>query len=252
MEHTLICIPIATPALAFAGKALAKAGISVTACPGPEVTHLLLPVPSFGANGLVNGGGDLNALLEQLPRDVTILGGNLDHPALERYRIFDLLRCPGYLWENAAITAHCALKYILDALPVTLPGQKILIIGWGRIGKCLALLLKALDAEVTVSARKDTDRAMVRALGFGAVDCADPRFSLDPYRVVVNTVPAPVLNGDACAPNCYKLDLASRLGISGENVVWARGLPGKDTPESSGRLIAKTILQLLYNKEADL
>lgn len=252
MEHTLIYIPIATPALAYAGKALAKAGISVTACPGLEVTHLLLPVPSFGANGLINGGGDMNALLEQLPRDLTILGGNLDHPVLERYRVFDLLRCPAYLWENAAITAHCTLKYILEALPVTLPRQKVLIIGWGRIGKCLALLLKALDAEVTISARKETDRAMVQAFGFGAVDCADPHFSPDPYRVVVNTVPSAVLNGDTCVPNCYKLDLASRLGISGENVVWARGLPGKDAPESSGRLIARTVLRLLYSKEADL
>ena len=252
MEHTLVCIPFSTPALVFASEALTQAGVSVTANPGPEVTHLLLPVPSFSANGLVNGSTDLNALLERLPEDTIIFGGNLDHPALAHRRTWDLLRSPDYLWENAAITAHCSLKYILNALPVTLASQPVLVIGWGRIGKCLAGILKALGAEVTVSARKAEDRAMLQALGFAATDCASQRFSAQGFRVVINTVPAPVLAGDTCDPACYKLDLASRLGISGEKVVWARGLPGKDAPETSGKLIAQTILPQLYSKEAVL
>ena len=42
---------------------------------------------------------------------------------------------------------------------------KVLVIGWGRIGKCLAALLKGLEADVTVVARKETDRAILHALG---------------------------------------------------------------------------------------
>ena len=35
----------------------------------------------------------------------------------------------------------------------------------------------------------------------------------------------------------------------GDDVLWARGLPGKDAPESSGKLIARTILRLCGGKE---
>jgi len=38
-------------------------------------------------------------------------------------------------------------------------------------------------------------------------------------------------------------------GIEGSHVIWARGLPGKDTPESSGKLIAKTVIRSLDRKE---
>ena len=46
-----------------------------------------------------------------------------------------------------------------------------------------------------------------------------------------------------------KIDLASCPGMDAPDVIWARGLPGKDAPETSGELIARTILRLLYNKE---
>ena len=48
-----------------------------------------------------------------------------------------------------------------------------------------------------------------------------------------------------CFGNALKIDLASKPGIGGSDVIWARGLPGKDAPESSGELIAKTIIRLM-------
>ena len=41
------------------------------------------------------------------------------------------------------------------------------------------------------------------------------------------------------------MDLASKKGIAGNDVIWARGLPGIHAPEESGALIARTILDLL-------
>jgi len=46
------------------------------------------------------------------------------------------------------------------------------------------------------------------------------------------------------------LDLASYPGITGKNVIPARGLPGKYAPESAGNLIAQSILRI--NKEEAL
>jgi hypothetical protein len=48
-----------------------------------------------------------------------------------------------------------------------------------------------------------------------------------------------------CPGKALKIDLASQPGIGGNDVIWARGLPGKNAPESSGKLIAQTVLRKL-------
>jgi len=234
-----------TAALTFARQALACAGYALTDDP-KNATHLLLPVPSLDSDGAVIGGAPLEILLQQLPRDVTVVGGNLNHPALADYRTIDLLRDPDYVAENARITAFCAVQLAMDQLPVTLADLPVLIIGWGRIGKCLAQLLCRMGAKVTVAARKETDRAMLQALGYGASDTAG--LDTAPYRLIFNT--APVMLLPQCAGNGLKIDLASRLGLGGLDVVWARGLPGRYAPESSGRLIARTLMRILQQEES--
>ncbi len=233
-----------TPALDYAGEALKARGYPVVERPCPAVTHLLLPVP-------MPKNEDLGPVLDSLPKGITVIGGRL--PKLKDYSCIDLLEQDAYLAENAAITAHCAIAEALPRLRVTMQDCPVLIVGWGRIGKCLAPLLKALGARVTVAARKDVARAMVSALGYKA--CALEKAPLEDFRLIINTVPAPVLSEEAlsrCKPVCLKLDLASVLGIEGPDVVWARGLPGKNTPESSGRLIARTVIRLLPDREDSL
>lgn len=236
-----------TPSIRCAAEALRRRGCDVASRPGTDVTHLLLPVPSLDSAGALRGGGALPALLAELPKNVTVFGGNLNTPLLAGYKVVDLLQDPLYLAENAAITAHCAVRTAVQRLPVTLQNCPVLVIGWGRIGKCLAALLQRMGARVTVAARKESDRAMLSALGFAAIDPAGLRCALMRYRVIFNTVPVPLLSEAQqvhCRPDCLKIDLASVQGIAGTDVIWARGLPGKDAPESAGELIAQTVFRL--------
>ena len=229
-----------TGALRYAASVLRRKGCRFAAEPADAVTHLLLDVPQKDWDSLP-------ALLSQFPPDVTIVGGNLHHSALESYKTVDLLQDPLYLAENANITAHCAVKLALDRLPVTLCQCPVVVIGWGRIGKCLARLLKQMGACVTVAARKETDRAMLLALGYDAVDIKALEYELVRYRVIFNTVPVLVLSEEAlahCRTDCLKLELASLPGMAGEDIINARGLPNRGAPESSGELIARSILRL--------
>lgn len=230
-----------TAAIIYAAAMLHDAGYPLLPYPDPEATHLILPVPSFEPDGSIRGGGELKDILSQLSADVTVIGGNLDRPELLRYNTIDLLKDPFYTAQNARITAHCALRLAMEKLPVTLEQQKVLVMGWGRIGKCLAQLLKALDADVTVAARKEADRAMIAALGYTAVDTR--QLDTAGYRVVFNTIPA--MTVPLCLGNALKIDLASKPGIGGCDVIRAGGLPGKDAPESSGDLIVRTIIRLM-------
>lgn len=248
MENPILMLPLGTTAACrHASAILAHAGIAQVDHPTPEITHLLLDVPSFDSSGALRGGGNVEPLLQMLPPELTIIGGNLNNPALEGCHTMDLLQDPEYLAENAAITAQCALKVAAPLLDVTFADAPSLVIGWGRIGKCLAMLLRGLGADVTVAARKETDRAMLHALGYRALDTADLTAALGRFRILWNTVPQPLIPGDQLpdGPGLLKIDLASSPGIAGEGVVSARGLPGKYAPVSSGSLIAKTILRKL-------
>ena len=226
-------------ALVHAIGILHNAGIEFLPCPDRQATHLLLPVPSFDPDGYIKGGISLEGLLWQLPEDVTVIGGGLSRPELEHYNTIDLLEDAEYVADNAAITACCAMRLAAARLPVVWRGCPVLVVGWGRIGKCLARLLFQLGARVAVAARKEQDRAMLRAFGYEALDMKD----MEPrkYRVIFNTVPSMVL--PECPGNGLKIDLASVPGIGGGDVIVARGLPGKDAPESAGALIAQTVLR---------
>ena len=251
MKHNGIFTAGTTAACDFAASFLQELGLPLTDLPGKSVRYLLLDVPSFGPNGQLRGGGSLEPLLQKLPRDILICGGNLNHPLLEEYETVDFLKDETYLWENAYITAECALDTALPYLKHTIRHCPVLIIGWGRIGKCLARLLKNLDAEVTVAARNPKDRAMIHALGYEAVDPADLKLWLNHFRLLYNTVPAPVLTQDqmsGCREDCIKIELASQNGIEGDDVVIARGLPGLHMPESSGKLIADAFIRLCYGR----
>lgn len=228
-----------SPALAHAVDILKQAAVPFVSSENPEATHLLLPVPAFNTAGNPIG-CSMEQLTEKLKTNPVIIGGRLNHPALAGSTRIDLLQDEGYLWGNAAITAHCAIKEALCRMDFTFDRCPVLIVGWGRIGQCLARLLRGLDAHVTVAARKIRDRAAVKALGYTAIDTQD--IDTSPYRVIFNTVPASVLTQSARALN---IELSSVTGIAGDNVILARGLPAKDAPFSSGQLIADTVIQLL-------
>ena len=248
MKSTLIFPAGTTEAIRFAAEQLHRNGIPLIDHPSPEITHLLLDVPSFGAEGNLRDGRKLSALLERLPENVTVIGGNLIHPDLAGYQTFDLLQKEDYLCPNAAITAECALRIAALELKTTFRDTPTLVIGWGRIGKCLAQLLQAMGAPVSVAARKEKDRAMLCALGFNAIGMDD---SIGKYRLILNTVPEAVFADEIIkCTDCVKIDLASRKGLAGDDVICARGLPGKLAPESSGQLIADTILR--YIREESL
>ena len=234
-------------ALAYAANALQEKGCQFATEPDTSVTHLLLNVPSFSDDGTLRDGGNIEPLLDGLSENIKIFGGNIQYPALREYTTVDLLQDPVYVAENARITAHCAVQLAMEKLPVTLYDQPVLVVGWGRIGKCLAQLLCALGARVAVAARKESDRAILTALGYDTVNPQTQGYELVRYRVIFNTAPEMVFDRSAlqyCAPDCLKIDLASRPGLEGDDVVWARGLPGKMAPQSAGELIAKTVLRL--------
>lgn len=162
--------------------------------------------------------------------------------------------------KNAIPTAEGAIQIAMEELPTTLYGTRVLVIGCGRIGRLLASRLKGMGAKVTVSARKYKDLAWIEAFGC----CSEHTDQLDGwlggYQLVINTVPARVLDGARLRdldPGTLVIDLASKPGgvdfkaaaEQGIKVIWALSLPGKVAPMTSGKIIRDTIYHIMQELE---
>ena len=157
---------------------------------------------------------------------------------------------------NAVPTAEGALQTAMEAADITICGAEVLIIGYGRIGKILARLLKAMGAEVTVSARKFADSAWIEAAGCRALRTGELEGELAPFDIVFNTVPSLVLPRSCLMElkaSCRIIDVASEPGgvdfsaakELGIQTIWARGLPGKAAPLTAARVLRRAIAHIL-------
>ena len=157
---------------------------------------------------------------------------------------------------NAVPTAEGALSIALNALPVTIHGSRVTILGFGRVGSVLAKTMTALGAHVTVCARKQADFAWMRVYGYHPVPVMLRGDAVADADLVINTAPALLL--DRQTLTCMKsgallIDLASKPGgvdrkaaeELGVRVVWALSLPGKTAPETAGGYLADAICRLL-------
>lgn len=232
MTEKSIFIADDSPALIEAAVELNRSGISI--CGSSEEADILLyNIPTAPL------------LRDDIPFGPVIIGGNLDFLD-PRHTKLDLLKDPYYLAQNARITAEATLGLILPAIESDFAHADILILGWGRIGKCLDQIFRHLGFPVSVFARKAEDLAMLSALGYTAVTKEEMVQNLDRYHCIINTAPAPILTEaeiSSADPSCRKVDLASIRGLPGGDVLHARGLPGKYKPRASGKLIAQTILR---------
>lgn len=217
-------------------------------CPLTRKTVLLSEVFDAMEPGTRAVGGKLTPWVKELAEQ-------------HRIRLTDYLEREELAIANAVPTAEGALAIAMAEVPYTIRGAKCLVIGYGRIGKTLSQLLRAVGAEVTVAARKSSDLAWITASGCRALPFAELTGADDPldFGIVFNTVPVPVL-GAGVIPRLPEdvllLDLASAPGgidrdyaeENGCHVVWALSLPGKTAPLTAGKIIGDTVKQILQEE----
>ena len=167
---------------------------------------------------------------------------------------------PDFVAGNAAITAEGALSMLMGADERTLWGSRVLVTGWGRIGRLLSRRLADLGAEVTVAARRGSHRAEAWTLGLNALDYAGAEAEIGEYDYIVNTVPARVLTeamlccvaADAALlelaspPGGFDRNLAENIGL---RVLSAPGLPGKYAPLAAAQLMRGAVYAALREQK---
>ena len=227
---------------------------------------VILPLPAAGEGGRLNA--PLSALHPSLEEVLDALrpgqvvcagkvGPGLRALAEERgLRLFDYFLREELAVANAVPTAEGAVQLAMEELPVTLHGARVLVIGFGRLGRALAPRLSALGARVTVAARKWSDLAWIKVSGWEGEHSGQLKGWLCAYDLIINTVPALILD-EGCLhdlkPGCLVLDLASKPGgvdfgaarRLGVPAIWALSLPGKVAPVTAGVIVRDTVCHIL-------
>ena len=223
------------------------------------------PIP-FSSNGkeINTPSSDNKILIEELMQYInakTLIAGSVasevyDMVSKENVEIIDIMKKEELAVLNAISTAEGAIEIAMSNTNRIIHGCKVLILGFGRIGKVLAKKLEGLSAKVTCAARKNEDLAWIKSYGYEKININEIGKELSEYDIIINTVPQLILNEENIKyikEDCLLIDLASKPGGVDQKATdernlkfaWALALPGKVAPITSAEFIKETIYNIL-------
>ena len=136
---------------------------------------IILPLPAVCADGSLNAPFDSEKIIfsedvQTMLRSKLVFAGMSDrlvrsYPQLSGAKVYDYSIKEEFSVLNSVPTAEGALALAMQKSERTIWGSKIMIIGYGRIGKSLSRLASSMGAAVTVCARGSGDRAAAQTLG---------------------------------------------------------------------------------------
>lgn len=229
-------------------------------------TAIILPLPATADGKTINAPyGDRSIVLddafaERMSRK-EVYGGRMA-PVLatsekwDAIDIYDYYTREEFAVRNAGVTAEGAVAVAVKEYEGSLLGSRCLVAGYGRIGRALAQVLRAMGAQVTVSARRPRDFAWIELSGCRPVATDSIGREHEHYDIVFNTIPAMIFPRRVLAqlqPGCVVIDLASKPGgvdfeaarELGVHAVQALSLPGRTAPRAAAEIMKNTIYNMM-------
>ena len=224
---------------------------------------IVLPLPAAAAESVLS----FDDLVEN-SADRHILGGKFSpylKSVMENKKVnyTDYYNDDSFTVKNAFLTAEGAVYLAMSSSKDSIKFSKCAILGYGRIGKALGELLKALYADVTVFARKDEAVTTAVEKGLSSIKISSDRHLsalANNFDIIFNTIPERVISNDvllalpsktilielASLPGGFDPDIATQCEVT---FIDGKGLPGKYAPVAAGRILSDTIIQYLKQEE---
>ena len=182
---------------------------------------------------------------------------NLRKQLDEKYmEVIDIMKRDDLAILNTIATAEGTIEVAIKNTDKILQGSRVLILGFGRVGKIVANKFSKMSAIVTCAARKVSDLAWIKAYGYNSLNINDMLYDLKEFDIIINTVPQTILRERELKhidAEALIIDLASSPGgIDGKiaksmglNFIWALALPGRIAPSSSAKFIKDTVYTII-------
>lgn len=227
---------------------------------------LMLPIPYNNNKGCINiqsiaSNLSIEAMFSYINPDTVVILGKADKKFIEnakKYSIsyYDILEEESFSVMNAIPSAEGAIQRAMERTEITLHDAKVLVLGYGRIGKVLTRMLKGIGSQVAAAARKNEDIAWIRESGYQAVHINNIDNILSEQDVIFNTIPAMILDRSKLAKvdsKCIIIDLASIPGGVDFDAAKDFGilashdlsLPGIVAPKTAASIICRVTREIL-------
>ena len=234
--------------------------------------NVILPLPCCDGEGTLKTAFSeekipVSEIIGKMKKGSVLMGGLLTKEATEfagnrGIEVYDYYHREEFAVRNAALTAEAAAAIVMEMLNESVSTVPVLVLGHGRIGRLLAAILKALDAKVTVAARRYSDLAWIRSEGMTPLEFRLLDEEIGKFKVVFNTVPSMVLDREklvlmdkgtividlASEPCGTDFSAAEELGITAKK---ALGLPGKFAPKTAGEIVRDTVLNIFAERDGE-
>ena len=191
-----------------------------------------------------------------LPSNITLYAGNLTNEVikvLENKNITykNLMQDETFTIKNANLTCEGVLALIITGSNKSIYENNVLILGGGRIGKGMAIMLGKLGVKcsmVSFNKVKFPEYYLYSNKNYFGYSFAG---DLSKFDVIVNTIPAEIIKEDVInkiAPDTLFIETASTPCLNPENAthfnyVKAPGLPKKYSAKTAGKLMYENIME---------
>lgn len=200
---------------------------------------------------------ELKTFFSKLPHGCIFFGGAISseiHEFTDNISIYDYFSFEDVAVRNAVPTAEGAIQTAIAESDRTIFESRTLVIGCGRCGKALALMLKGMGAKVTMTCRKPADHAIIKGMSVKAAYFDTLPEIIKNYDFIFNTVPALILDklmlektdkdsliiDIAQAPGGVDYTYASEHGIK---ALYCPGLPGRTAPYTAAVILKDAIVR---------
>lgn len=158
--------------------------------------------------------------------------------------------------KNAYLTAEGTLAAIINNTQKALKGLKILILGYGRVGKALGKILTDIGGQVSVATSEVYELALAAISVDSVYTLSEYQDDIGIFDCLVNTVPKMILKGDllqhirkdafiidlASLPGGIDIEAAEKLGL---NVLHYLGVPAKTAAITAGQYLYESVQRAL-------
>ncbi|MBH8608507.1 dipicolinate synthase subunit DpsA [Thermoactinomyces sp. CICC 10521] len=228
---------------------------------------LVLPIIGTDEYGMVNSVFTSKTLVlteehvAALPKQCLMFAGMATQylkNLCQKYQIalFELMERDDVAIYNSIPTVEGALMMAIQNTDITIHGSECIVLGLGRCGMSLARTLHAIGARVKVGVRGSAYKARVFEMGMESFDIEDLAQYVRNADLIFNTIPALIITSTVLAQvphDVVIIDLASKPGgvdytfaeKRGIKAILAPSLPGIVAPKTAGRILARTITQLM-------
>lgn len=230
-----------------------------------DIDVILGGVP-FSSNGvdINNPFSEKNITVDEvfeLAKGSTFIAGGIKQGIAKKaeennIQLIDILKREELAVLNTISTAEGTIQIAMEQTAKTIHGSKVLVMGFGRIGKILAKMLNGIGAKVYCEARKNEDFAWIKAYGYNLVKLKNLKEAISQFDIIINTIPSMILTKEylekvnsecliidvASLPGGIDTNAAKQLGI---RTISALSLPGKVAPITSAEFIKETLYHIL-------